>query len=345
MKKILLTISLAIALNYSLSQTINSTNVVDLGDTVYNAIDVSPSISLGSTGTGNNWNFSTLLINSRDTVIFLHPYSIPCAVSAFPNATHSFMQDTNRAFLSRSSSALELIGLSNGTICVASQDPETIIEFPSVYSSTFMDTARTTTVVTGASVGQPLADSVKLISVTYIESDFNASGSLTTPFGVFTCIRQELERKTETDIYAKGPLTGGMYTLLRSEKDTSISHQYWSDAANAKFPLVSYEIDNSGNLTGSVTWTYKLGINTRVSLDEIERKNISVFPNPTSNQLTIDTDDNLLEITIIDLAGKTVYSSTDVSRNILDVSFLQNGVYVLSIKTKNYTSTTKFIKE
>lgn len=345
MKKILLTISLAVALNYSLSQTINSTNVVNLGDTVYNAIDVSPSINLGTAGTGNNWNFSTLLINSRDTVVFLHPYSISCASSTYPTATHSFMQDTNRAFLSRTTASLELIGLSNGSICVASQDPETIIEFPSVYTSTFMDTAKTTTVVTGASVGQPLADSVKLISVTHIESDFNASGSLTTPLGIFTCIRQELERRTMTDIYAKGALTGGVYTLLRSESDTSISHQYWSDAANAKFPLVSYEIDNSGNLTGSVTWTYKFGANAFASIEENVTKNLAVFPNPTTNQLTVDTEDKILEVVIIDITGKTVYSSTDVLRNTLDVSFLENGVYVISIKTDNYLSTTKFIKE
>ena len=98
MKKILLTIGLTIALNFAFSQTINSTNIVNLSDTIYQAEGVSPSISLGATGTGNTWNFSSLLINKRDTVVFYHPWTIPCAMSAFPTATHSFKQDTNTAF-------------------------------------------------------------------------------------------------------------------------------------------------------------------------------------------------------------------------------------------------------
>lgn len=345
MKKTLLFLGVISMGLSSLSQTITSANIAILGDTIYQAEDAAPSINLGTTGTGNNWNFSSLLTNNRDTTIFYGPLNTPCAASTFTNPTHSFKQDTNLAFLSVTTSSIELIGISNGTICVASQDPETTITFPSSFGTTFLDTARTTTTVSGASVGQPLADSVKIVNVTYIESDFNASGTLTTAYGIFACIRQDLERKTTTDFYAKGVLTGGVFTLLSTEKDTAYSHQYWSDAANVKFPLVSYDVDASGNLTGSVIFTTGFSPNNYSSIIENEIKTLSVYPNPATNQLTIDNQDQVNTITITDLRGKMVYSSNQLTTNTVDIEFLTNGIYVLTISTDSYIGTARFVKQ
>ncbi len=345
MKKTLLflgAISMGIS---SLSQTITSANIAILGDTIYQAEDVAPSINIGTTGTGNIWNFSSLLTNNRDTTIFYDPNIIPCAASTFMYQTHSFKQDTNTAFLSVNTASIELLGISNGTICVASQDSETTITFPSSFGTTFLDTARTTTTVSGASVGQPLADSIRIISVTYIESDFNASGTLTSAFGIFPSIRQDLERRTTSDIYAKGVLTGGVFTLLRTETDTAYSHQYWSDAANAKFPLVSYDVTATGTLTGSVIFTIGFSPNVHTSIKENETKNISVYPNPATNQLTIDNHEVINNLTVTDLRGKVVYSSNQITSNTIDINFLNKGMYVLTISTDSYTGTARFVKQ
>lgn len=345
MKKTLLflgAISMGIS---SLSQTITSANIAILGDTLYQAEDLAPSINIGTIGTGNVWNFSSLLNNNRDTTIFYDPNIIPCSNSTFYGVTHSFKQDTNTAFLSVNTASIELLGISNGTICVASQDSETTITFPSSFGTTFLDTSRTTTTVSGASVGQPLADSIKIISVTYIESDFNASGTLTTPLGIFASIRQDLERKTTSNFYAKGALTGGVFTLLRTETDTAYSHQYWSDAANAIFPLVSYDLTSTGTLTGSVIFTTGLSKNVHTSIKENEIKTISVYPNPTTDQLTIDNQGTINNLTITDLRGRVVYSSNSINSNTININFLTEGVYVLSITTDSYTGTTRFVKQ
>ena len=347
MKKIILIASAFLFVFSAKSQTIRDSNIANIGDIIYGATDLSPSINIGTNSSGNTWNFSSLLINSRDTGIMEHPwdvYGVGSMRTTFPNATHGIKEDTNYVFMKRDSLALQLIGLSNGTAHVKSQDPEIVITFPSVFGTTFLDTARTTAVVSGASVGVP-ADSVKIVSVTFISSDFSASGTLTTPYGVFSCIRQYLVRITKSDFSGKSAATGGIYIPLRSETDTAYSHQYWSDDVKAKFPLVSYDLDASGNLTGSVEWTIGLTINPRAGLQEITKKSISVYPNPAFNQLTIEENSKINKVVVMDITGKTVISLSNLTSNKIDINKLPKGVYVIQVSTDAYVGTTKFIKQ
>ena len=344
MKKTLLFAGL-LSINFVMNaQTINDTNIAEYGDTIFNAIDNSPSISLGTTGAGNTWNFSGLITNSIDTVVFYHPYFVAgnAANSTFPLATHAIKEDTNFVFLHKKSASLELIGLSNGTTHVASENSETVITFPSSYGTTFNDVARTQTVVSGATAGYPV-DSVRVMSSTVINSDFNASGSLTTPLGVFSAIRQYLIRTTRDTVYAK---ISGFWnpSPIVTQQNTAYSHQYWSDAVNAKFPLVSYDLTSAGALSGTVSWTRGVVELNNVGTKELERKSISIYPNPVQNTLTIDNLDAINKIIITDITGKIVFKSEKNNQKTLTVDFLNKGIYILTIETDTYIGTTKFIK-
>lgn len=82
------------------------------------------------------------------------------------------------------------------------------------------------------------------------------------------------------------------------------------------------------------------------AINNVDRPFIfSVYPNPVSNVLTIQTDQNIIRVkaTIMDMTGKIVYKTTSVNTTI-DVSSLQMGLYILSIETEQGTSTQKFIK-
>lgn len=342
MKKTLLFIGLGFALNQVTAQTITSANVANMGDTVINGIDVSPSLNLGTAGTGNTWNFSTLLINSRDTTIFANPNAIPCASATFGAANFTIMQDTNFGFVEKTSSSLRVLGLSNGTFCVPSQDTETLMEFPSSFGSSFLDTSVTFTTVPG-SIAQLPVDSAQVNSITYINSNFDASGTLTTPFGLFPVIRQYLERRTVTDIFIK--IAGNWsptpaITLL----DTSWSHQYWSDAANAKFPLVSYDITAAGSLTGQVNWTLKYSENPTASITEKEILQVSVYPNPVIDYLNIEADQEIEKVTIMTVSGKVVFAQENFKSKRIDVQNLPKGMYLLTVETGNSIGNSKFIK-
>ena len=81
--------------------------------------------------------------------------------------------------------------------------------------------------------------------------------------------------------------------------------------------------------------------------------NVSVYPNPTSNNLTISTDGldaTQVTIEIIDVIGRVVKRETDFGRNgviqkTLNIETLSPGSYLVVIKGKQERRVAKFIKE
>lgn len=79
------------------------------------------------------------------------------------------------------------------------------------------------------------------------------------------------------------------------------------------------------------------------SIEEEIVNNISVYPNPTKGQLTIDIDYDLNNetIEIINLLGEIVFQQQALSTQQIDLSNFDKGLYVIRIKSKektNYTS-------
>lgn len=71
--------------------------------------------------------------------------------------------------------------------------------------------------------------------------------------------------------------------------------------------------------------------------------NIKLYPNPTSNILTI-TQENIKNVTITDLTGKTVLKQS--TNNKISVSSLQKGIYLVTIEALDgKLETQKIIKE
>jgi CubicO group peptidase (beta-lactamase class C family) len=74
---------------------------------------------------------------------------------------------------------------------------------------------------------------------------------------------------------------------------------------------------------------------------------LDLFPNPATNDLTINlgsTNKNA-EITITDITGKIIYTTTSTEAKLLEVSTkdFSSGVYVVQIKTANFIETKKLI--
>lgn len=72
--------------------------------------------------------------------------------------------------------------------------------------------------------------------------------------------------------------------------------------------------------------------------------NLSIYPNPASSQITIDTDKTIETIVIIDNIGKTVKTITSNS-NLINVSDLTQGIYFLKIQTDKGLVNKKFFKK
>ena len=76
----------------------------------------------------------------------------------------------------------------------------------------------------------------------------------------------------------------------------------------------------------------------------IEKTSLSIYPNPASNFIRINTSQKIDKISIYDLQGRRVYQNTNSnSPNSIDISQLPNGVYSLYLQTENEPLFGKFV--
>lgn len=73
---------------------------------------------------------------------------------------------------------------------------------------------------------------------------------------------------------------------------------------------------------------------------------LKVYPNPANNVITVDSFKTIESITIVNLLGQEVISKNTNSDSVtLDISSLQNGIYILKTTVGGSTATSRIIKE
>ena len=78
------------------------------------------------------------------------------------------------------------------------------------------------------------------------------------------------------------------------------------------------------------------------SLIESNQSSFSVYPNPATNNVTIESNSAIISIQIVDLTGAIVQTETQNTFSILQ---LTKGVYLMNIKTDSGSVTKRLIKE
>lgn len=77
-------------------------------------------------------------------------------------------------------------------------------------------------------------------------------------------------------------------------------------------------------------------------INEATAANVSISPNPATNVLNITTDEQIQKVEIYSINGALVNSG---NQNVIDISDLNQGMYLLTVQTSTGTTQTKFIKE
>ncbi len=138
------------------------------------------------------------------------------------------------------------------------------------------------------------------------------------------------------------------------------------------FPMINLDTGGHGNIllkvetleelsltdivsaTAAIYFDYNLPIETNeantafqilgVNDSEIGT-NISIYPNPAKDLLTIQAGSDINAVTIYDLQGKTIHSIDSNSEKVsINISDLNNGVYFLKITTEKGEEVKKIIK-
>tara|TARA_B100000809_G_scaffold147602_1_gene145116 strand:+ start:163 stop:1797 length:1635 start_codon:yes stop_codon:yes gene_type:complete len=83
---------------------------------------------------------------------------------------------------------------------------------------------------------------------------------------------------------------------------------------------------------------------TPLNINEVQNTTLHIYPNPAVSHITIDSDEKIKTITIMDVMAKTVKTFVS-SSNSIDVSELTKGIYFLQIQTDKGLISKKFIKK
>lgn len=82
-----------------------------------------------------------------------------------------------------------------------------------------------------------------------------------------------------------------------------------------------------------------------MAINEINKKDLTLYPNPTADYFTINNAKEVVAVKIYDLSGKVVKSISGSVDNKFDVANLEKGIYTVYIETKSGTVSKKLIKK
>jgi hypothetical protein len=144
---------------------------------------------------------------------------------------------------------------------------------------------------------------------------------------------------TLTFSYLEGDLNGideeDLVLELQNEDDSWTAYESTIDTDNNTISYVFSEV-------AFKAVTASPGDATLTVDDPKSWASILVYPNPTSDRLFINAE-NIAKITLYDIQGRKVRTST---QNQINMSRLENGVYILKVATdQNTSSSFKIIKQ
>jgi hypothetical protein len=95
---------------------------------------------------------------------------------------------------------------------------------------------------------------------------------------------------------------------------------------------------------GRMNVTAMIGGTFEETISQIE--NLRLYPNPVSNMMTVESEqEEILDIRILSLSGQELlYAKTRGFNQRINLSFLKEGVYFITVQSSDFISTRKFIK-
>lgn len=114
--------------------------------------------------------------------------------------------------------------------------------------------------------------------------------------------------------------------------------------------ITSFGEDVNGELYITNGTSVSKLVDTSLSTPSLNESQVTIFPNPATNELYIKNNNNLAlqNISIADLTGKVVFNQDiqNIDSNAVNITSLAKGMYLVTVETKSgLTSTSKIIKQ
>jgi hypothetical protein len=127
--------------------------------------------------------------------------------------------------------------------------------------------------------------------------------------------------------------TPTFFTTVASVNDTttSVSQINWINAFPTLGTTPDCRLDSTSSVATGADFTNSKFVGGFVSVNEIAKTtNVSIYPNPATNNVNITTD-RLVQVTLIDGMGRVINTQSVSGTFSLDVSTLTNGIYFLQV--------------
>lgn len=107
------------------------------------------------------------------------------------------------------------------------------------------------------------------------------------------------------------------------------------------------QLPYSAWIIGHANKTYSLVADCSLSTKDFMKDAVSVYPNPASDVLHFDikNESTIEKAVLFDISGRAVRTYNEISNNVLSVSDLQSGAYILKLVSNKGTFTQKVIKK
>ena len=142
----------------------------------------------------------------------------------------------------------------------------------------------------------------------------------------------------ELHLDANGNLRAAQQTLSCTVSGLNANAQYY-------YSLAPY--DTNGNMLSIFSGNFTTTNNTAINV--IESQELKIYPNPTKNEIFINSELPIKKVEISDLTGHNVkiFSTTSVQNGVqtISLSSLLKGIYLVKVYTDNGITVSKIVKE
>ena len=124
----------------------------------------------------------------------------------------------------------------------------------------------------------------------------------------------------------------------------------WTSPSTDVGPVTFYVAVNEANFDNNSTGDQihlKQSQSNLLSVEDVVFKDLKVYPNPAQDFVTIDLPTNIesTSVTVYDFLGKEILTQDLASKNTIDVSAWQTGVYLIQLANDNTSITKRFVKQ
>jgi len=335
MKNILAFVSILFSIQSFAQITLGVNSVYSAGDQFIVASDTSvfSTLTPGSAGPNQTWNFSDLNESRVDTLNVFDPAQTPF-FNDFPTATTALLQDSNYLYGNISNNEFRILGSASiaansdifGNVSISSRE----FKFPFNYLDTINLRRSFSITVEGSLFKVPL-DSVRISFNSIGVKTADAWGNVIIGNTSNSCLR--LKEETTDEFLFEGYVSIlDLWTPISGDTSQTVIYTYISE--NLGYPFVTLNMNGDNE----VIFAEYVKDFTPSSLSKVTSDiEIKIYPNPASDVLFVSTKDFFEgDIEIVDVQGRKVLTQGFIGKNgVVQISSFNSGIYVLKLKDNN----------